>query len=306
MSRKSVNLNLLPVLRELLRLRSISGAARALGRSPPAISEGLAQLRLTFNDPLLVRTAGRMELTPRALALINPVEEISGRLSELFEIDRFDPANARQMFTIAAHDFHVFLLGPALVSMLEEQAPGCSLRFVDLGHDLAEQLASRTVDLALMPDFLLGELAPARLLHCNLASERTVVLMREGHPLAHRAMLSHADLADCEHAAFLPPWESVQMRKTIGAFRRAFPARVRISQVSLLPLFIGSSDRVALAPEAVAVHAAATFGLIYRPVDWGERDIRSIAVWSPVQDSDAAQRWLRAGLLALVAKTAQN
>jgi DNA-binding transcriptional LysR family regulator len=72
---RSVDLNLLPVLRQLLEDRNITRAAEALALTQPAVSKALARLRAIFDDPLLVRDGRRMILTPRAEQLQPQVEE---------------------------------------------------------------------------------------------------------------------------------------------------------------------------------------------------------------------------------------
>ena len=75
MTLRSVDLKLLPVLQALLKHQSVTGASRALGLSPSAVSESLARLREVLNDALLIRVGARMQLTSRATELIDPLEE---------------------------------------------------------------------------------------------------------------------------------------------------------------------------------------------------------------------------------------
>ena len=69
-----------------------SRAALRLHKSQPAVSHGLAQLRAHFDDPLLVRREGHMALTPRALALVEPLAEALATLNGLLAEQQFDPA----------------------------------------------------------------------------------------------------------------------------------------------------------------------------------------------------------------------
>src|SRR5262245_29843087 len=69
----SLNMNLLPVLDALLTERSVSRAGARLGLSQPAVSNALGQLRTLLKDPLLVRKAGGMAPTERALTLAGPL-----------------------------------------------------------------------------------------------------------------------------------------------------------------------------------------------------------------------------------------
>lgn len=73
---RGVNLNLLPILRELLRERNVTAAAKRLNLTQSGVSEALGRLRVQFGDELLVKTGRRM--VPTALAL-----EIAPRLEDL-------------------------------------------------------------------------------------------------------------------------------------------------------------------------------------------------------------------------------
>ncbi len=59
-SLRAVNLNLLPVLRELLRERSVTRAAEKLHLTQSGVSEALSRLRYHFQDELLVRVGRKM------------------------------------------------------------------------------------------------------------------------------------------------------------------------------------------------------------------------------------------------------
>src|SRR6185503_17975574 len=127
----TVNLNLLLVLDALLVERHVSRAARRLGLSQPAVSNALAQLRTLFNDPLLVRTGGRMVATERALALAQPLAQaLAAVQSVLAGPAAFDPKRAERRFVIAATDFVEFVLVPRLLGRLGREAPGVHLQIV--------------------------------------------------------------------------------------------------------------------------------------------------------------------------------
>ena len=84
---------MLAALDALLSEGSVTGAARRLGLSTPAVSHALARLRERFGDELLVRAGRKMVLTPRAEALRGPVREAIEAASRVFEpAASFDPA----------------------------------------------------------------------------------------------------------------------------------------------------------------------------------------------------------------------
>ena len=67
------DLNLLAHLAALVETGSVTGAARRVGISQPAMSRSLSRLRVLLGDPLLVRTRGGMILTRRAEELAVPL-----------------------------------------------------------------------------------------------------------------------------------------------------------------------------------------------------------------------------------------
>lgn len=119
----SMNLNLLVALDALLREAHVGRAARRIGLSQPAASHALKQLRELFGDQLLVRVGSRMELTPRAKALRDSVEEALRRVDALLVVDTFDPARSARRFRVMLHDHVAPLLLPALVKRMQREAP---------------------------------------------------------------------------------------------------------------------------------------------------------------------------------------
>jgi len=65
MNLQAIDLNLLVVFEALMEERNVTGAARRVGLSQPAMSNALTRLRRTFDDPLLVRTPSGMTLAAR-------------------------------------------------------------------------------------------------------------------------------------------------------------------------------------------------------------------------------------------------
>ena len=92
----SVDLNLLVVLQALLAERHVTRAAQRLKMSQPAVSRALARLRKVFEDDILVRVGKRMQPTPRALALLEPLEDVLDNLSNLVAPSTFDPSTAKR------------------------------------------------------------------------------------------------------------------------------------------------------------------------------------------------------------------
>jgi DNA-binding transcriptional LysR family regulator len=128
-----LNLNLLPIAHALYDERSVSGAAKALGMSQPAVSMALRKLRAHFNDPLFIRAARGVEPTPRARALVEASRPLVTRLQEELLAERaFDAPRSTRAFTLALFDIGEMVFLPRLISGLRAEAPHCAIRSVSL------------------------------------------------------------------------------------------------------------------------------------------------------------------------------
>src|SRR6187551_2551345 len=96
----AIDLNLLVVLRALLRERHVTRAAARVGLSQSATSHALARLRELYADPLLVRQGRALGLTPRAARLLPALERGLGDLeSAVAGEPEFEPSTARRTFS---------------------------------------------------------------------------------------------------------------------------------------------------------------------------------------------------------------
>jgi DNA-binding transcriptional LysR family regulator len=175
-----LDLNHLRVLDILLREHSLTRAALALNVTQPALSKTLARLRVYFDDPLFVRVALRMEPTPKALELQEPVAAILQKMRELrSEHVPFDPTTSTRTFNFCVVDAGVIKLLPKLVNRIAEEAPNVRLRVMHLEADHLESwLVSGKVDFA-MGSFPGLTKAIRRQ---PLWIEKYVSVVRNGHP----------------------------------------------------------------------------------------------------------------------------
>jgi DNA-binding transcriptional LysR family regulator len=138
------------------RLGSLHAAAEALGVSEPAVSSALAALRQDLGDPLFVRAAGGIALTPGGRALADYAQDIVG----LADQARWEVANAKndagRLKIVATSPFAEHAAG-RLLDLFTKRVPGASVDVVaEPAEDLASLLAQRACDIAL------GARPPAR------------------------------------------------------------------------------------------------------------------------------------------------
>ncbi len=148
---KSIDLNLILVFDALIRLRSVTRAADAVGLSQPATSGALARLRLQFGDQLFVRTGQEMKPTPLALELADPVRTVVETVNaKILRLSTFDPATSERSFTIVTPDIGEMTFIPRIAEQCALRAPGIGLRSRSIPREnAAAALESGQVDLAL-------------------------------------------------------------------------------------------------------------------------------------------------------------
>lgn len=147
---RRIDLNLLLALHALLTEKHVTRAALRLHKSQPAVSHSLAQLREHFNDPLLVRKGGKLELTARGNALLQPLSEALGNLNTLLGAPQFDPLKERRRFRLSLSDYAARLVLPDLMRYVRVHAPGFDFAISQASRDaMMVQLADGELDLAL-------------------------------------------------------------------------------------------------------------------------------------------------------------
>lgn len=148
------DLNALVTLYAVLRSGSVSGAARLLGLTQPAVSRTLERLRVEFDDPLVVRQGNGVVATSRARALDAMLEALMDQAQHIFSADSFHPATVRRDVRIAMNEHLQQLLVPPLLERTARHAPGMRLFVRSILRSDMELLKDGHLDL------ILGMLAP--------------------------------------------------------------------------------------------------------------------------------------------------
>jgi len=144
------DLNLLIYLDVLLRERSVTKAAHALGITQPAMSNGLKRLRELFGDPVLVRTSDGMSATERALQLQPLVRNILAEVDVAIQpTGKFEADISARVFRIMVSDYAEATLVPAIVKRLRREAPGVILDFLTPSDVTYKDVEQGKVDMAI-------------------------------------------------------------------------------------------------------------------------------------------------------------
>ena len=124
MNLSKVDLNLFIVFDAIYTEANLTRAGQIIGITQPAVSNALARLRETFNDPLFVRTAQGMVPTPMAQNIISSVRSALALLRVSVQESRtFTPLQANKTFRISMTDLTEAVILPPLFQRLRRQAP---------------------------------------------------------------------------------------------------------------------------------------------------------------------------------------
>jgi len=295
----NVDLNLLKVLHTLIETRNVTRAGERIGRSQPAMSNALNRLRAVFDDQLLVRGAGGLQLTPRAEALKEPVGSILEAIEDCLITDMdFDPATAQGLYRIAAPDYISLPLMPKLMAHLTKAAPSMDLHVITEDRDLAlEALDKNRVDIAL-GNFLETKNS---IFQQHLFDEDFVCLFRKGHPIFKRDFTIEALLSN-PHLLVSASGERTGIFDDIleqaNAKRRI---AMSVSHFLLAPYLLEDSDMVGVFTRRVSATLRRSFKLQERELPLALPGFSAGLAWHQRTDRDPAMTWLRAQIKLLCA-----
>jgi DNA-binding transcriptional LysR family regulator len=307
MNIKDLDLNLLRLFDAVWRTRSVSLAAQQLGISQPAASQGLARLRTLLGDALFERSGSGVRPTPRADRLAQAVQLALATIEEALNTSQvFDPQRSARVLRVHLSDIGEARFLPELVLALQHHAPGMRLEAMPLPQDkIGPALDNGQLDLAIG---FLPEVADT--LHQPLLSDRYVVLMRLGHPVAARwqqlqktgavADAAQALLAELEFAAVRTHSDTLRILELMHWQHRL---RLTVSHFLSLPGIVRGSDLAVLMPRNFAQGFAEAGALALIEPDLPLRDFTVSMHWSQRFDKEPCLQWLRGTVSHLFSTT---
>jgi DNA-binding transcriptional LysR family regulator len=283
---RELDLNLLRVFDAVYRQKSVSRAAEALGLSQPAVSQGLARLRLLMKDALFSRAAGGVVPTAAADTLAHSVQQAMLLLEQGLQASAsFDPAAARRTFRIHMSDIGEAEFLPGLMQRVRAEAPHVRIETHQLDYAAIEDaLDSAKIDVAF--GYLPGVEATAQQ---RLFMERYVVLARADHPVL-TARPSQAVLARLDYVVVRHHTETAKVLD-----RLALSAKVRLSipHFMVIPAIVGATDLAVVLPLRIARKFAAGGRCRIALPRWSIAEIAIALHWSHRAQGDPGIRWLR-------------
>ena len=144
-----LDLNLLVALDALLTHQNVTRAAGQLNLSQSALSGALARLREHFDDELVVPIGRRMEPTPLARTLAEPLHEILLKTKSLVTATpTFDP---HRRISIIASDYSTEIFMLDLVTDVAREAPGIKIALEEPTTETFEKFNRGEINLRIIP-----------------------------------------------------------------------------------------------------------------------------------------------------------
>ena len=298
---RSLDLNLLRVFDEVMAERSLTRAAHKLSLTQPAVSNAMRRLREAVGDELLVRSGQGVEPTARAMALWPPVREALAQLQESLAPGRFDPATATSTFVLAMADATAATLVPALVEILEREAPGVAIRVLPLTtRDPRQLLDDEAADMAVgyFPAVLADLTARAQSGDAVAFESRRlydgeyVCVMRQGHPLAHAPLTLDAY---CEARHMLVSFSGRAfgfIDEALASLGRERKVVITVNQFFTAGRVVCGSDLLTVLPRHFVPVTGIADALVQRALPLNVPPVHVDALWRRRGPQQTAMTWL--------------
>ncbi|BAI76673.1 HTH-type transcriptional activator (plasmid) [Azospirillum sp. B510] len=287
----ALDLNLIKVFDALLETRNVSRAADALGVSQSAVSHALGRLRTLVGDPLFVRTGNRMEPTPRAQRLAEPLRDLLvGAARALSAEEDFDPQREERRFTISTPDSMQAVLLTGILRNAVEGDLRVSVSLLNLDPDATlNALDDGTLDLAI------GYQPELRRWHDRQ------VLYRETHVCLYNPALVPVKppigLEDYTRYPHLMPSLRGGLTSFIDDELAALGTRRRVAasttQFLAIPMILTRAPMLTSLPTRLARLCADALGLAISPLPFDVGDYEVSMIWHRRDTTSPSHSWLR-------------
>ena len=311
---RTLDLNLLRVFDEVMAERSLTRAARNLHLTQPAVSNALRRLREALGDELVQRSGQGMAPTPRARAIWPAVRESLDQLQRSLIPNDFIPAQAHTTFVLSMADATAAELMPGLVEILENEAPGVTLRVVPLTtRDPRRLLDEDSCDLAVgyFPS-VLAELTarsqsddPLPFAHQRIYDGEYVCVMRKGHPLAGSALTLDAFCAARHMLVSFSGRAYGFMDEALASLGRRRQVVLTVNQFFTAGRVVAASNLLTVLPRHFVSVTGIAEQLALQKLPFDIAPVHVDAVWHRRAQLRASHQWLRQALMRVAQRALQ-
>jgi DNA-binding transcriptional LysR family regulator len=302
---RRVDLNLLYVLRELLKEPNTTKVGDKLGLTQSAISASLSRLRWAFKDDLFVRSGRAMVPTKKADSLAEPVNEIIEKIESLVEDVVFEPQKMTRSFILSATDYAALKIVRPLFRELLDEAPNSSIRNDAYLPDTMARVRSGHIDLLIAP---LVEASVVVLSSHYLYREHWSAVVWSKNSL-YGDSVTEQELADASYFSYVPEghigWRMATEQLT-DKLEKKMKVVGEFSSYLMLLNAMSSTNAICFVPNRLLHHVpfSAEFRTLKIPFELESFDVGMM--WSPTFDQNSEHQWLRKKLIECYERWEQN
>jgi len=296
-----IDLNLLVALQVMLEERNVSRAAERLFVTQSAMSKTLGRLRVLLDDPLFTRTSHGMVPTPRAESLQADLACLLQGVQGLVSQQSFEPERFEGEFVIAIAEYIGVALLPALMEVLQREAPKMRIKVLSRIEHQLEELEAGNLDFAVHmqrnhygPDFNIQ----------SMGGMPPILLARKGHPLRNQTILWEELVKWPQVSLFIPDLEELAIMRQQSSFAKYESQLQEVFETSHLFTAIEvvrRTDCLMIAPPFLASHPQLRSGIILLPLPAGADIAVDYMMVSHQRTANSApHQWLQTKIMDIV------
>jgi LysR family transcriptional regulator, nod-box dependent transcriptional activator len=296
-----LDLNLLVALDALLTYRNVTRAAEQLNLSQSALSGALARLREHFDDELVVQIGRRMEPTPLARTLAEPLHEILLKTKSLVTTTpSFDPRTSNRRISMIASDYSTEVLMLDLLPEIAHEAPGIKVTLEEHTSETFERFNRGEINLRIIPKSFAFDGHP----HEHLFEERYVcVAWKENKEIGD--MLTLDQYQSLQHVVrfsrgALQTTFDQQVLDQAGLSRQA---AVSVPLFTLVPRLVVGTQRIATVHARLAELYARSLPIRIFAPPVAFPTLTEVLEWHYHEEEDPCLAWFRKAIVKRAALT---
>ena len=254
------------------------------------MSNALVQLRIQFNDPILVRSGRKMVSTPLGKQLLPKLRSIMFDIKQL-DNEAFNPETTNQIFTIGFFDYTEPLFLPRIMKKIGDKAFKIRFHIKSLDTLFSPELFD-------FEHLALGiSVMTAKTKYLNFSKlfcEEAICIMREGHVLAAEPFTLEKFL-QVNHLVITTTSEPIDsiIDKTLQTMDMNRNIVLATPNIFSALSIVAQTDLIASVPKSLAEAYKTTFKLSIRPLPFVVPPVVLSLIWHQRFNKDPAHLWLR-------------
>ncbi|WP_151638477.1 LysR family transcriptional regulator [Noviherbaspirillum aerium] len=300
---KRLDLNLFRVLDAIYTNGGISGAARALHLTQPAITHSLNRLREVFDDPLFVRQGNKMIPTEKTRLVLPQVQLcLQGLNATVMHEQEFNLREAELTFTLGFRDVLEATVLPALTKIIQTAAPRMTIisRRV-VREEIEKELSAGRVDLVVERRIHVEK----RVKSTYLGDETMVVVMAKNHPLVS-GNLQKNDYLRARHVVVAQQGARESLDTLLNEAGHFREVSIVCQHLYAACNVVASSNLLLTMPSLYARDLTRVLPIVVRPLPIRLKPIRLEMYWHEMKENDSGHAWLRTTLADLIPGKPEN